>query len=219
MGGQPASIHRSEAHQSRTYLHHALKGRIISGPQDDPQDVFLRGGCDRLQRRADLLLIVHEDQVISVVAASLRARGIAVLAEGGNQMRAFRFLLCSGRRKAPDLVFALRQTLFVFEAKVTAADLFRPAEDGLSDFDVMTELSASAPMQAALLDEAGRRLASCGRGDESVLRIAPGLLAANSALDLFPKSHCLEVLCVNVSQRRWIVEASQWGDALVCQRA
>ena len=156
----------------------------------------------------------HEDEVISVVAASLRRQGVAVLAEGGNQMRAFRFVLQSGRRKAPDLVFAVDETLFVFEAKVAAAELLRAAADGLSDYAAMIGLASSPELQQALLGEAARRLDSCGRSEEKVNRVAAGLIAADSIVGLLTGPPRLEALRVDVAQGRWHVEASLMGEIL-----
>lgn len=148
----------------------------------------------------------QEDQVIGVVASTLRAMDVPVLAEGGNQMRAFRFLLPTGRRKAPDLAFVWRETLFIFEAKIHPGHLFVAGPDGYSDYDSMRFLLSSGESQAILLEEAQRRLRACGRECEKVSLVVTGLIAVGSVASRLDTSDQMEAICVDPQSHTWRIE-------------
>lgn len=148
----------------------------------------------------------QEDQVIGVVASTLRAKGVPVLAEGGNQMRAFRFLLPTGRRKAPDLAFVWRGGLFVFEAKIHPGQLFVAGRDGYSDYDSMRFLLSSGESQALLLEEAQRRLQACGRDSENVCYLVTGLIAAGPVASRLDVADQMEAIRVDQNSHTWCIE-------------
>jgi hypothetical protein len=127
----------------------------------------------------------------------------AVLAEGGNQMRAFRLVLPTGRRKAPDLVFVVDEVLFVLEAKVRAADLFRSAPDGMSDYESMMYVASTPSVQLLLREEATRRLSSSQRHGQRLSRVVGGLLASDSILFHRPGITELELLTAHPSKASW----------------
>lgn len=154
-----------------------------------------------------------EDEVISVVAQSLRARMVPILAEGGNQMRAFRFVTSSGRRKAPDLVFALDKTLFVWEAKVRPDDLLRASTDGISDLAAMREAQESSSICADLITEGTSRLAACGRSSTQIQSIRFGVIAVgeSESVNVSAREVGLYVISVNPIKATWtIVGDTPW---------
>lgn len=167
--------------------------------------------------RSDVL----EDSVIDVLARDLRARGGAVLAEGGNQMRAFRFITISGRRKAPDLVVYLRGVLAVFEAKVRPGDLFRKSNGASSDYDVISQVANDLELQRALIDEAKLRLSACGRSDDAPHSVCAGLIAAGSIVASYPSAAEAGLLLVNVDTATdtYVIETGMpaWNQSLIAR--
>lgn len=118
-----------------------------------------------------------EDEVIDILASDSRQRGLAVLAEGGNQMRAFRFQVPGRRRKAPDLVIYGFNHLICFEAKVRGVDLLRHGAGGLSDTDVQVVASSSPDIKFAMAEEALRRLEAAGRPAAEIVDVSFGLIS------------------------------------------
>jgi hypothetical protein len=149
-----------------------------------------------------------EDQVIGVYADHQRNAGVLVLAEGGNQMRAFRFMTSTKRRKAPDLALYCDGVLSIFEAKVRPADLFRLGNDGLSDYAAMREISESPEIQKQFIAEASRRLRACGYSGPPPTTVHLGLIAAGPILKHLPKVSPSPLLLINVSveSKSWVIE-------------
>jgi hypothetical protein len=93
----------------------------------------------------------QEEDVLHVARQSLAQRGYMVLACGGNQAGLFRFNI-HNNRKAPDIVAYHGSCLFVAEAKVKPADLFKKAaHTGLSDIECMEVLNFNPQAQTQIL--------------------------------------------------------------------
>lgn len=149
---------------------------------------------------------MHEDVVVACAAKSIRESGGLILAEGGNQMRAFCFKVSTGRRKAPDLAFLFGSTLTIVEAKVKASALFRPAADGLSDFTSLCEVQRDDALRAMLLSEAIRRLRACGFSGMPPSTVRTALLAGEPVLKLLPPDSSIGAMYVDSQSQRLVIE-------------
>lgn len=151
---------------------------------------------------------MHEDVVIGALADRFRAEGAIVLAEGGNQMRAFRFITSTGRRKAPDLAAYSSGVLALFEAKVRGRALFRPAKDGLCDYQVVAEICSNPMLVEQLLEEAARRLRACGSNLPKPSTLKVGLIATTPIVSCEPALLFSGVMAVqvNVADKTYLIE-------------
>jgi len=122
---------------------------------------------------------MQEDDLVSLLAAHLRAKEYNVLAAGANQSAAFRFSVAD-RRKAPDLVAERKGILIVAEGKIRSKSLFLKGPRGFSDYECMELLDACETARRSITAEASSRLATIGHlcCAES-LRILPTVFAAD----------------------------------------
>lgn len=125
---------------------------------------------------------ISEDRVIRVAAKYFAQLGFSILAEGGNQARAFRYRSPDGRLKFPDLAVCGFGELLVFEAKARAAGLFVRSALGFSDFECVRQASTDSDSLRLLSEEACLRMEACGQGTSDPPVAKMGLLTSSGLL-------------------------------------
>ena len=138
-----------------------------------------------------------EDDLVCDFGKWLRERGVLVLVQSANQGAAFVFRPKPGVRKAPDVVFLCGNILAIFEAKLKTADLFGEPQGRLSDFGALALLNKLKDEQTALLEEAGRRLSTLGRGLPSEATIVTGLLSEEGFKGYIPRLRSEQVAAIS----------------------
>lgn len=139
-----------------------------------------------------------EDDVIAVFANHLRKLGYLILAEGGNQVSAFRHELIIGKTKSPDLVVFKSGILSVFEVKIRPADLFKSAGNDYSDYDSIIAMLHNGEICDLLICEAFHRLKACGHEYYNDIKISAGLIANGSITTIKPNISLDNLTIVNV---------------------